>query len=132
MINCLYYSIHYKCIASSSNQPDVVKNPKQQAWDPNDPKVHITPNFCNHVSHDLRPCGLCKDLFSVNSDNVQVYRSPTPSPPKPPSPLVCKCSPQLTEWCRDCYTNKLITHWEEVEKWQSTDDSDDENYKFRD
>ncbi|KAI5315541.1 hypothetical protein L3X38_044717 [Prunus dulcis] len=119
-------------MASSSNQPHVVNNPKQQGWDPNDPKVHVTPNFCKHVPSDLRPCQLCKDLFSVNSDNVQVYRSPTPSPPKPPSPLVCKCTPQKTEWCSDCYGDKLITHWEEVEKLESTDDSDDENYKFRD
>ncbi|KAI5324056.1 hypothetical protein L3X38_033129 [Prunus dulcis] len=83
---------------------------KQQGWDANDPKVRVTPNFCNQVLHDLLSCGLCKDLFSVNLDNVQVYWSSTPSPPKPPSPLVCKCTPQKTEWCMDCYIDMLITH----------------------
>ncbi|KAL6284629.1 hypothetical protein ACE6H2_015558 [Prunus campanulata] len=54
-----------------------------------DPKVRVAHNYCKHGDVHDHPCGTCRDLFDVGPDNVQYCRLPTPSPPKPPSPIVC-------------------------------------------
>ncbi|KAI5343272.1 hypothetical protein L3X38_011148 [Prunus dulcis] len=92
-----------------------------------DMKLRITPNYCKRGAVHNRSCGTCRDLFLVGPDNVQYYRSPTPSPPKPLSPIVCKCKPPNLEWCQDCYNDKLILDWEERGRFDSSDDSDAEN-----